>query len=62
LISAFKGWQWLAAMDDPMVYTVAELGISFNPKAKFTGVNNQDKSVYGTCHIGFGSNITWGGS
>jgi 2,5-dihydroxypyridine 5,6-dioxygenase len=51
----------LAALGDPMVYNVAELGIGFNPKAKMTGVQTQDKGVYGTCHIGFGSNISWGG-
>lgn len=52
----------LAAMGDPMVYNVAELGIGLNPKAKMTGVQTQDRGVYGTCHIGVGSNITWGGN
>ena len=52
----------LAAMNDPKVYNVAELGIGLNPKAKMTGAQTQDKGVYGTCHIGFGSNITWGGN
>ena len=51
----------LAALGDPMVYNVAELGIGYNPKAKMTGRQSQDKGVYGTCHIGAGSNITWGG-
>jgi 2,5-dihydroxypyridine 5,6-dioxygenase len=41
---------------------VAELGISYNPKAAMTGVPVQDKGAYGACHIGIGSNITWGGS
>ena len=52
----------LEAMSDPMVYNVAELGVGCNPKAKVTGVKTQDKGVYGTCHIGVGSNITWGGT
>lgn len=51
----------LKAFNDPQIYNVAELGIGFNPKAKMIGVKTQDKGVYGTCHIGFGSNITWGG-
>ena len=51
----------LAGMGDPMVYNVSELGIGVNPKAKITGAKTQDKGVYGTCHFGFGSNITWGG-
>jgi leucyl aminopeptidase (aminopeptidase T) len=52
---------FLAATKDPMVYNVAELGIGLNPKAKMTGVQTQDEGVFGTCHIGIGSNITWGG-
>jgi leucyl aminopeptidase (aminopeptidase T) len=51
----------LAALGDPKIYNVVELGIGFNPKAKITGVQTQDKGVYGTCHIGLGSNISWGG-
>jgi leucyl aminopeptidase (aminopeptidase T) len=51
----------LAGMSDPKVYNVVELGIGFNPKAKMIGVQTQDKGVYGTGHIGFGSNISWGG-
>jgi len=52
----------LAEMGDPLVYNVAELGIGLNPKAKMTGVKTQDKGVFGTCHIGLGSNSTWGGT
>jgi leucyl aminopeptidase (aminopeptidase T) len=51
----------LLALGDPMVYNVAEFGIGLNPKAMITGVQTQDEGVYGTCHIGCGSNITWGG-
>jgi leucyl aminopeptidase (aminopeptidase T) len=52
----------LEALDDPMVYNVAELGIGLNPNAIMTGAQTQYKGVYGTCHIGAGSNITWGGN
>jgi leucyl aminopeptidase (aminopeptidase T) len=41
---------------------VAELGIGLNPNAIMTGAQTQYKGVYGTCHIGAGSNITWGGN
>jgi len=51
----------LVSMNDPMVFNVAELGIGLNPKAKMTGVQTQDEGVFGTAHIGVGSNITWGG-
>lgn len=50
----------LAAMGDSMVYNVAELGIGVNPKSVLRG-SHKDKGVYGTCHIGIGSNVTWGG-
>lgn len=51
----------MAEMGDPLIYNVAELGTGFNPKAKITGSKTQDKGVFGTCHIGLGSNISWGG-
>jgi 2,5-dihydroxypyridine 5,6-dioxygenase len=51
----------LAAMGDPSVYNVVELGIGLNPKATMTG-SHKDKAVYGTCHIGIGSNVAWGGN
>lgn len=61
-VEARKLASQLAEMGDPMVYNVAELGIGLNPMAKMTGVSIQDEGVYGTCHIGVGSNITWGGN
>ena len=50
----------LAATRDRSVYKVVELGIGLNPKATMTG-SHKDKAMYGTCHIGIGSNIAWGG-
>ncbi len=61
-VEAKKLDELLKATGDPMVYNVAELGIGLNPKAKLTGVQTQDEGVFGTCHIGIGSNITWGGT
>lgn len=51
----------LASTGDPMVYNLSEFAIGLNPKAILTGVPPQDRGVYGTCHIGFGSNVNWGG-
>lgn len=60
-MEARKLSELLTGMNDPKVYNVAELGIGLNPKAKMTGVQTQDEGVFGTAHIGIGSNITWGG-
>jgi len=55
---------FLVAMGDPLVYNVAELAIGVNPKATPAMMKglHRDKGVYGTCHIGIGSNTTWGGN
>lgn len=42
--------------------TVAELGIGTNEKARLTGVVLEDEKIYGTAHIAFGSNDTFGGT
>ena len=60
-IEAKKLKDLLDATNDPKVYNIAELGIGLNPNAKMTGVQTQDEGVFGTAHIGVGSNITWGG-
>ncbi|WAH37107.1 aminopeptidase [Alicyclobacillus dauci] len=41
---------------------VAELGVGTNPKARLTGVILEDEKAYGTIHVAFGSNATFGGT
>ncbi|MFD0696899.1 aminopeptidase [Paenibacillus sp. GCM10027628] len=41
---------------------LAEFGIGTNDKARITGVILEDEKVYGTIHVAFGSNNTFGGS
>ena len=41
---------------------VAELGVGTNDRARLTGVTLEDEKIYGTIHIAFGSNDTFGGT
>lgn len=40
---------------------VGELGIGTNPQARLTGVILEDEKIYGTIHIAFGTNTSFGG-
>lgn len=40
---------------------VGELGIGTNPSARLTGVILEDEKIYGTVHIAFGTNTSFGG-
>lgn len=41
--------------------TLGELGIGTNPAARLTGVILEDEKIYGTVHIAFGTNTSFGG-
>ncbi len=41
---------------------IGELGIGTNPLARVTGIILEDEKIYGSVHIAFGTNITFGGN
>jgi leucyl aminopeptidase (aminopeptidase T) len=48
--------------NDSQVYNVAELGVGLNPKCIMQGIMLEDEGVFGSVHIGIGTNITLGGN
>ncbi len=55
------GSRLLTMLGEEAGRTLAEFGIGTNDKARITGVVLEDEKVYGTIHIAFGSNHTFGG-
>ena len=52
----------LESKNDPLVYNIAEIGVGLNPNCKFIGSMLEDEGVFGSVHIGIGTNITLGGN
>ncbi|MCG8481503.1 MAG: aminopeptidase [Spirochaetales bacterium] len=48
--------------ENPDAYNLGELGIGTNQRARLIGNILEDEKVYGTAHIAFGSNATFGGT
>ncbi|WP_339299052.1 aminopeptidase [Paenibacillus sp. FSL R5-0623] len=56
------GAQLLATLGEGDGRFLGEFGIGTNNKARITGVVLEDEKVYGTIHVAFGSNNTFGGT
>ncbi|WP_411344120.1 aminopeptidase [Paenibacillus sp. WLX1005] len=57
-----KGDELLHMLGDDQGRMLGEFGIGTNDKARITGVVLEDEKVYGTIHVAFGSNNTFGGT
>lgn len=57
-----QGDMLLRMLGDGDGRNVAEFGVGTNDKARITGNVLEDEKVYGTIHIAFGSNNTFGGT
>lgn len=57
-----EGEKLLQMLGDGDGRLLAEFGIGTNDKARITGVILEDEKVYGTIHVAFGSNNTFGGT
>lgn len=54
--------EWLKILgDSEAARNVAEFGVGTNDKAMLTGNILEDEKIYGTIHVAFGSNNTFGG-
>ncbi|WP_409293881.1 aminopeptidase [Peribacillus sp. SCS-26] len=56
------GGKLLEILGDGDGRLLGEFGIGTNDKARITGVVLEDEKVYGTIHVAFGSNDTFGGT
>lgn len=51
----------MAGFEDPNAYWLGEIGVGMNPLCTLNGRMLEDEGAYGTVHLGFGSNISFGG-
>ncbi|WP_405079875.1 aminopeptidase [Paenibacillus chitinolyticus] len=56
------GPRLLGMLGDKYGRLLCEFGVGTNDKARITGVILEDEKVYGTIHVAFGSNNTFGGT
>jgi leucyl aminopeptidase (aminopeptidase T) len=52
----------LSNKNDKNIFNIAEIGVGLNPECRLGGGVMEDEGVFGTAHIGIGSNITLGGT
>jgi len=52
----------IESQNDPLAFHIAEVGLGTNPKAKLVGEPVEDERIYGSAHIGIGSNTGFGGT
>ena len=46
---------------DPMVYNISEFGLGANRRARLVGKVVEEEAAYGVAHVGFGTDIAFGG-
>jgi leucyl aminopeptidase (aminopeptidase T) len=59
---AMRWKQMIEELDDPDAYNVCEIGVGMNPRARVSGEPLEDERIYGSGHIGIGTDITFGGN
>jgi leucyl aminopeptidase (aminopeptidase T) len=60
--SQAQEWKRMAEeLGDPDVYSIAEIGVGVHPRAQVSGHPLEDERIYGSCHIGIGTDISFGG-